>query len=259
MRFILQIVNAILLSYSAERGLSPSAPATRGSFSLNLRRKFKKPALTLSKKSATIGSVGLRHWPGANIDIRSLEDTILINKVPVATIEMQTGGIIRLELYYEIAPNTVKNFIWLSNKGFYDGTVFHRVIKGFVIQGGDPDGTGMGGPGYRIKGEFTNNHHNNSLSHERGVLSMARQGNPYRPADAYDTAGSQFFILHGDAPYLDKDYAAFGMVVEGMDVVDAIAGCVTGVGSKPVVEQKVKSIRVETFGQDFGEPEKIEA
>jgi len=181
----------------------------------------------------------------------------LITKVPVATIEMQTGSIIKLELYFDIAPNTVRNFVSLANKGFYDGTVFHRVIRQFVIQGGDPKGTGLGGPGYRIKGEFANNKHPNPLSHERGVVSMARQGNPYNPPEAYDTAGSQFFILHGDAKYLDKDYAAFGMVVEGMEAVDAIANCVTGINNKPVVEQKVKSIRVETFGQDLGEPEII--
>lgn len=181
----------------------------------------------------------------------------MITKVPVATIEMQTGSIIKLELYCDIAPNTVKNFIHLANQGYYDGTVFHRVVKNFVIQGGDPTGTGTGGPGYRIKGEFANNRHNNPLSHERGVVSMARQGNPYNPPAAYDTAGSQFFILHADAKYLDKDYAAFGMVVEGMDTVDAIAACTTGVNSKPIVEQKIKSIRVETFGEAFGEPETI--
>jgi len=181
----------------------------------------------------------------------------VIAKVPVATIEMQTGSIIKMELYYDIAPNTVSNFIHLANKGFYDGTIFHRVVKNFVIQGGDPTGTGTGGPGYRIKGEFSNNKHHNALSHERGVVSMARQGNPYNPPAAYDSAGSQFFILHADSKYLDKDYAAFGMVVEGMDTVDAIANCVTGVHSKPIVEQKVKTIRVETFGEDIAEPEKI--
>ena len=181
----------------------------------------------------------------------------VITKVPVATIEMQTGSIIKMELYYDIAPNTVKNFIALANKGFYDGTIFHRVVKSFVIQGGDPTGTGTGGPGYHIKGEFSNNKHPNHLSHERGVVSMARQGNPYNPPAAYDSAGSQFFILHADAKYLDKDYAAFGMVVEGMDAVDAIATCVTGVQSKPIVEQKVKTIRVETFGEEIGEPETI--
>ena len=183
---------------------------------------------------------------------------IVITKVPVATIEMQTGSIIKMELYYDIAPNTVKNFVTLANKGFYDGTIFHRVVKGFVIQGGDPTGTGTGGPGYRIKGEFSNNKHPNHLSHERGVVSMARQGNPYNPAAAYNSAGSQFFILHADAKYLDKDYAAFGMVTEGMDTVDAIATCVTGVQSKPIVEQKIKTIRVETFGEEIGEPETIE-
>jgi len=182
---------------------------------------------------------------------------LVITKVPVATIEMQTDSIIKMELYYDIAPNTVKNFIALANKGFYDGTIFHRVVKGFVIQGGDPTGTGTGGPGYHIKGEFSNNKHPNHLSHERGVVSMARQGNPYNPPAAYDSAGSQFFILHADAKYLDKDYAAFGMVVEGMDAVDAIATCVTGVQSKPIVEQKVKTIRVETFGEEIGEPETI--
>ena len=181
----------------------------------------------------------------------------MIAKVPVATIEMQTGSIIKMELYYDIAPNTVKNFIALANKGFYDGTIFHRVVKNFVIQGGDPTGTGTGGPGYHIKGEFSNNKHPNHLSHERGVVSMARQGNPYNPPAAYNTAGSQFFILHSDAKYLDKDYAAFGMVTEGMDVVDAIATCVTGEQSKPIVEQKVKTIRVETFGEEIGEPETI--
>jgi len=185
------------------------------------------------------------------------EDSFLVTKVPVATIEMLNGGVIKMELYQDVAPNTVKNFVSLANSGFYDGTVFHRVVKNFVIQGGDPTGTGTGGPGYRIKGEFSNNNFHNPLSHERGVVSMARQGNPYNPASAYDTAGSQFFILHADAEYLDKDYAAFGMVVEGMDVVDAIASCATGIGSKPIVEQKIKKLRVETFGEDFGEPEKI--
>ena len=181
----------------------------------------------------------------------------MVTKVPVATIEMQNGAVIKMELYQDIAPNTVKNFVTLANKGFYDGTIFHRVVRGFVIQGGDPTGTGAGGPGYRIKGEFSNNRFHNALSHERGVVSMARKGDPYNPASAYDTAGSQFFILHADAKYLDKDYAAFGMVVEGMDTVDAIATCVTGTQSKPIVEQKVKTIRVETFGEEIGEPETI--
>ncbi len=181
----------------------------------------------------------------------------MVTKVPVATITMEKGGVIRLELYSEVAPNTVRNFISLANSGFYDGTIFHRVVRNFVIQGGDPAGTGSGGPGYRIRGEFANNRCKNPLSHERGVLSMARQGNPNFPQDAYDTAGSQFFIVHADATYLDRDYAAFGSVVGGMDVVDAIAATATGLGNRPIAEQKIKTIRVDTFGVDYGEPEKI--
>ena len=177
---------------------------------------------------------------------------------PVATIEMENGGVIKIELYPNIAENTVKNFISLANSGFYDGVIFHRVIEGFMIQGGDPTGTGAGGPGYRIKGEFSNNKHENNLSHARGVISMARQGNPYFPAAAYNTAGSQFFIMHADSPFLDKDYAAFGEVVEGMDVVDAIATTDTDRSDKPLSEQRMKTVRVDTFGVDYGEPEKIE-
>lgn len=185
------------------------------------------------------------------------EDTIVVKQNPVATIEMENGGTITVELYYDKAPNTVKNFIYLANSGFYDGVIFHRVIPGFMIQGGDPDGLGTGGPGYRIKGEFTNNNVKNDLSHARGVISMARQGNNYFPASAYNTAGSQFFIMHADYTGLDGDYAAFGMVTEGMDVVDAIAATPTETGDRPVTEQKMKSVRVETFGVEFGEPERI--
>lgn len=177
---------------------------------------------------------------------------------PVATIEMENGGIIKIELYPDIAENTVKNFISLANSGFYDGVIFHRVIEGFMIQGGDPTGTGTGGPGYRIKGEFSNNKHENNLSHARGVISMARQGNPYFPAAAYNTAGSQFFIMHADSEFLDKDYAAFGEVIEGMDAVDAIATTDTDRSDKPLSEQRMKTVRVDTFGVDYGEPEKIE-
>ena len=180
-------------------------------------------------------------------------------KNPVATIEMENGGIIKIELYPNIAENTVKNFISLANSGFYDGVIFHRVIEGFMIQGGDPTGTGTGGPGYRIKGEFSNNNHENNLSHTRGVISMARQGNPYFPAAAYNTAGSQFFIMHADSDFLDKDYAAFGEVIEGMDVVDAIVTTDTDRNDKPLTEQRMKTVRVETFGVDYGEPEKIVA
>lgn len=164
---------------------------------------------------------------------------------PIVTIEMENGGVIKVELYPEIAPNTVNNFLSLVNKGFYDGLIFHRVIPGFMIQGGDPQGTGMGGPGYRIKGEFKHNGFSqNNLKHDRGVLSMARSMMP-------DTAGSQFFIMHDKAPHLDGEYAAFGKVIEGMDAVDAIANTETGAQDRPIREQKIKSATVETFGQAY--------
>lgn len=166
---------------------------------------------------------------------------------PIVTIEMQNGKKIRLELYPELAPNTVNNFLSLVGKGFYQGTVFHRVIKGFMIQGGDPTGTGAGGPGYEIKGEFTQNGFLNPLKHKRGVISMARTSDP-------DSAGSQFFIMHKDAPHLDGLYAAFGAVIEGMDVVDAIAETKTDERDRPLSEQKIKSAVAETFGETYPEP-----
>lgn len=178
-------------------------------------------------------------------------------KRPVATIEMADGGIIRIELDPVSAENTVKNFISLANKGFYDGVIFHRVIPGFMIQGGDPDGLGTGGPGYRIKGEFSKNGHPNGIAHVRGVISMARQGNRFFPERAYNTAGSQFFIMHKDSPYLDGDYAAFGRVIEGMDTVDAIAAAKTDYSDRPYEDQVMKTVRVKTFGTDYGEPEII--
>lgn len=184
------------------------------------------------------------------------EDTMNAQN-PIATITMEDGGVIKLELYPEIVPNTVKNFIHLANSGFYDGVIFHRVIEGFMIQGGDPDGRGTGGPGYRIKGEFSNNNHKNDLSHERGVISMARQGNPYFPASAYNTAGSQFFIMHADSDFLDGDYAAFGKVIDGMDVVDRIATTETDGSDRPLETQTMQSVRVDTFGVDYGEPDRI--
>ena len=168
---------------------------------------------------------------------------------PVVTIEMENGGIIKAELYPEIAPNTVNNFISLVKKGFYDGVIFHRVIPGFMIQGGDPKGTGMGGPGYSIKGEFTGNGFKNDLKHKRGVLSMARTMMP-------NSAGSQFFIMHDNAPHLDNQYAAFGKVIEGMDVVNTIACVPTDFRDKPKKEQKIKSMTAETFGETYPEPEK---
>ena len=185
------------------------------------------------------------------------EETQMEYRNPVAEITMADGSVITIELRYDVAPNTVRNFISLANGGFYDGVIFHRVIPGFMIQGGDPTGTGMGGPDYRIKGEFTNNHVKNDLSHARGVVSMARQGNPYMPASAYNTAGSQFFICHADAKFLDGDYAAFGIVTDGMDVVDRIASVPTDANDRPRTDQIMKTVRVDTFGQDLGEPEVI--
>lgn len=168
---------------------------------------------------------------------------------PVVTITMTNGDVMKAELYPEIAPNTVNNFIFLVQKGFYDGLIFHRVISGFMIQGGDPQGTGMGGPGYSIKGEFAMNGVRNDLKHTRGVLSMARSMMP-------NSAGSQFFIMHANAPHLDGQYAAFGKVVEGLDVVDKIASVRTGWQDKPVEEQKIQSMTVELFGETYPEPEK---
>lgn len=173
-------------------------------------------------------------------------------KNPVATMELEDGGIVKIELYPDVAPNTVVNFISLANKGFYNGLLFHRVIADFMIQGGDPEGTGMGGPGYSIKGEFTSNGFKNELKHERGVVSMARLGDPYR-----DSAGSQFFIMVADVPSLDENYAAFGKVTEGMDMVDRIVSIQTDASDRPVKDQKIKTLTVDTFGVDYGEPEKI--
>ena len=170
-------------------------------------------------------------------------------KNPEITITMENGDVIRAELYPEIAPNTVKNFISLVNKGFYDGLIFHRVIEGFMFQGGCPQGTGMGGPGYSIKGEFSQNGFQNDLKHTEGVLSMARSMMP-------NSAGSQFFIMHKTSPHLDGAYAAFGKVVEGMDVVNKIAETRTDYSDRPLKEQKIKSMTAETFGEEYGEPEK---
>lgn len=170
-------------------------------------------------------------------------------KNPEITITMENGDVIRAELYPEIAPNTVKNFISLANKGFYDGLIFHRVIEGFMIQGGCPQRTGMGGPGYSIKGEFSQNGFQNDLKHTEGVLSMARSMMP-------NSAGSQFFIMHKTSPHLDGAYAAFGKVVEGMDVVNKIAETRTDYSDRPLKEQKIKSMTAETFGEEYGEPEK---
>lgn len=169
---------------------------------------------------------------------------------PIVTFEMENGDIIKAELYPEIAPNTVRNFVSLVSKGFYDGLIFHRVIRGFMIQGGCPNGTGMGGLGYSIKGEFAQNGVENDLKHTPGVLSMARAMHP-------DSAGSQFFIMHEAAPHLDGAYAAFGKVTEGMDVVNKIAETATDYSDRPLETQRMKKVTVETFGEEYPEPEKL--
>ena len=167
---------------------------------------------------------------------------------PIITFEMENGDIMKAELYPEVAPNTVNNFISLISKGYYDGLIFHRVIRGFMIQGGCPDGTGMGGPGYSIKGEFSSNGFANDLKHTPGVLSMARTMAP-------NSAGSQFFIMHQNSPHLDGDYAAFGQIVEGMDVVNKIAETATDYSDRPMEPQVMKKVTVETFGESYPEPE----
>ncbi|MDR1764621.1 MAG: peptidylprolyl isomerase [Lachnospiraceae bacterium] len=168
---------------------------------------------------------------------------------PIVTIEMENGGVIKAELYPHVAPNTVNNFISLAKKGYYDGLIFHRVIKGFMIQGGCPQGVGTGGPGYSIVGEFSKNGHVNDLRHTAGVLSMARSQSP-------NSAGSQFFIMHEDSPHLDGQYAAFGMVIDGMDVVNRIASERVDRNDRPLAEQKIKKVTVDTQGVEYPEPKK---
>ena len=168
---------------------------------------------------------------------------------PIVTFTMENGDVMKAELYPEIAPVSVNNFISLIQKNFYDGLIFHRVIRGFMIQGGDPEGTGMGGPGYSIKGEFASNGVANDLKHTEGVLSMARSMMP-------NSAGSQFFIMHKTSPHLDGSYAAFGKVIEGMDTVNKIAETPTDYSDRPMTPQVIKTVTVETFGVDYPEPEK---
>ncbi|MBQ7562732.1 MAG: peptidylprolyl isomerase [Lachnospiraceae bacterium] len=174
----------------------------------------------------------------------------MANQNPVVTFTMENGDVFKAELYPEIAPQSVNNFISLINKGFYNGLTFHRVINGFMIQGGCPDGTGMGGPGYSIRGEFTKNGFKNDLLHDKGVLSMARSMLP-------NSAGSQFFIMHKKSPHLDGQYAAFGRIIEGQEYVDKIAETKTDYSDKPIEPQIIKSVTVETFGVDYPEPEKV--
>lgn len=173
-----------------------------------------------------------------------------MNKNPKVTIKLENGEFIELELYPDIAPNTVNNFISLANKKFYDGLVFHRIIKNFMIQGGCPNGSGSGGPGYTIKGEFSQNGFKNDLKHSKGVISMARTMDP-------DTAGSQFFIMHENSPHLDGQYAAFGKVIQGIDVIDKIAECKTNFNDKPKDDIIIEEVIVDTFGVDYPEPKKI--
>ena len=172
------------------------------------------------------------------------------NQNPIVTFTMENGDVMKAELYPDVAPNTVNNFISLVKKGFYDGLIFHRVIAGFMIQGGDPEGSGIGGPGYSIKGEFNYNGVENNLKHSRGVLSMARAQHP-------DSAGSQFFIMHADAPHLDGQYAAFGKLVEGEDVLDSIASIDTDWSDRPRKPQVMKTVTVDTFGVDYAEPQTL--
>lgn len=174
----------------------------------------------------------------------------MTDKNPIVTFTMENGDTFKAELYPEIAPNTVNNFISLIEDGFYDGLIFHRVIKNFMIQGGDPQGTGMGGPGYSIRGEFNHNGFRNDLKHERGVLSMARSFMP-------DSAGSQFFIMHKDSPHLDGEYAGFGKVIEGIEIIDKIAKEKTDRNDRPKKDQKIEKVTVETFGVDYEKPETI--
>ena len=171
-------------------------------------------------------------------------------KNPIVKFEMQDGKTFEAELYPEIAPNTVNNFLSLVKNGFYDGVIFHRVISGFMIQGGDPQGTGTGGPGYHIAGEFRANGFKNDLKHEKGVLSMARAQNP-------NSAGSQFFVMHASASYLDGQYAAFGRVIKGLEVVDAIATVKTDMRDRPYEEQRIKKATAETFGVEYPEPNRV--
>ena len=204
-------------------------------FKINNRRIH---GLTESVESATMMGI---------LNFKRNEELIMAN--PIVTFEMENGDIMKAELYPEIAPNTVNNFISLVKKGFYDGRIFHRVINGFMIQGGCPEGTGTGGPGYNIKGEFSQNGFQNNMKHSEGVLSMARAMHP-------DSAGSQFFIMHKNSPHLDGSYAAFGKITEGMDIVNKIADTATDYSDRPMEEQKMKKVTVDTRGTEYPEPEK---
>ena len=218
-----------------------------------MKRIFKKGVILIGISAMIIGIVGCTDKKTTNNDNNEVVGTTVESsgELPIATIVVKDFGTIKAELYPDKAPNTVNNFISLSNSGFYDGLIFHRVIKGFMNQGGDPDGVGTGGPGYSIKGEFSNNgYKNNDLKHTAGVLSMARANDP-------DSAGSQFFIMAEEASHLDGDYAAFGKVIEGMDVVNDINSVQTNSNAKPLKDVVIESITVDTKGINYKEPEKI--
>jgi peptidyl-prolyl cis-trans isomerase B (cyclophilin B) len=195
-----------------------------------------------------LSACGTSETPGTE---RTILEPFEVDQLPVVTIEMENGDMIKAELYPHYAPNTVLNFISLIEQGFYDGTIFHRVIPGFMIQGGDPQGLGTGGPGYTIRGEFENNNFENPLKHERGVLSMARTRHP-------DSAGSQFFVMVANTPQLDRDYAAFGRVIEGIEAVDRIVMQPRNPSDRPLEEQRMKRVTVETFGISYDPPVKLE-
>ncbi len=218
-----------------------------------MNKVIKKGVILVGISAMLIGLVGCTN---STSNQNNTEESVVTiestGELPIATIKVKDFGTIKAELYPDKAPNTVNNFISLANSGFYDGLIFHRVIKGFMNQGGDPDGVGTGGPGYSIKGEFSNNGYtNNDLKHTAGVLSMARANDP-------DSAGSQFFIMAEEAPHLDGDYAAFGKVTEGMDVVEAINSVETKSNDKPLEDVVIESITVDTKGINYKEPEKIQ-
>lgn len=219
-----------------------------------MKKVFKKGVILVGISAMLIGLVGCtnNNTSSQKNDEESEATVEATGELPIATIKVKDFGTIKAELYPDKAPNTVNNFISLANSGFYDGLIFHRVIKGFMNQGGDPNGVGTGGPGYSIKGEFSNNGYTkNDLKHTAGVLSMARASDP-------DSAGSQFFIMAEEASYLDGDYAAFGRVIEGMDVVEAINSVETNSNDKPLKDVVIESITVDTKGINYKEPEKIQ-
>nr|WP_291632561.1 peptidylprolyl isomerase [Clostridium sp.]MBK5234408.1 peptidylprolyl isomerase [Clostridium sp.] len=216
------------------------------------RSKFLKKIMILFILSFVVFAGGCANKEQSKVDGSPKATEKGVNdKNPIVTIEMEDGGVIKVELYPEIAPNTVRNFVSLVQSKFYDGLIFHRVISGFMIQGGDPDGTGGGGPGYSIKGEFSNNEFDNALKHERGVISMGRVDKQN------NSAGSQFFIMVNDVSSLDGDYASFGKVTEGMETVDKIVSVETGNGDRPKKDQKMKKVTVDTFGVKYADVEKV--